>query len=215
MLAACGAIVWAVKPQQFAEASRSAAPWVRDALHISIVAGLREAVIAQGTGATRVVRAMPNTPALIGMGMTGLYRGPGTSAGDGELVERLLAATGRVLWVRREDELDVVTALSGSGPAYVFRFLEALVEGGVRQGLAPAHARLLAVQTFVGASHMALQSDEPLELLRQRVTSPGGTTHAALQSMDEAGIGKAIVEAVAAARRRAAELDEQSRSASS
>ncbi|MGC3987992.1 MAG: pyrroline-5-carboxylate reductase [Pseudorhodoferax sp.] len=205
-LAACGAIVWAVKPQQLRAAATAAAPYIGQALQVSIAAGIPCEALARWTGAQRVVRAMPNTPALVGQGMTGLYAAPGVGAGDRELVERLLGTTGRVAWVASECDIDAVTALSGSGPAYVFYFMEALVRAGAAMGLAEAEARTLVAQTFRGAAAMVQASDEPLALLRQRVTSPGGTTAAALERFDAAGLADAIAGGAQAARHRAGEL---------
>ncbi|HEY6134503.1 MAG TPA: pyrroline-5-carboxylate reductase [Rubrivivax sp.] len=199
-------VVWAVKPQSFKEAAAPCAAWVAHALQLSIMAGIRSDTIVAVTGSARVVRAMPNTPALIGRGIAGLFARAGVSAAERAEVERLLKPTGSTVWVDDEADLDAVTALSGSGPAYVFYVIEAMAQAGVEMGLAPAHARRLAQETLAGAAMLAMQSEESPEVLRERVTSKGGTTHAAITSMDESGVKAAIVKALHAARTRAEEL---------
>jgi pyrroline-5-carboxylate reductase len=202
-LAACDLVVWAVKPQNLREAAAAAAPFARDALHLSIAAGIPGDSIVRWTGARRVVRAMPNTPALIGQGITGLFACTPLEADDRQKIERVLAATGECLWVEREALLDAVTALSGSGPAYVFYFLEAMVASGIAMGLAPAQARQLAIRTFSGASALAAASADPLPELRARVTSKGGTTHAAIAVLEAEGMQQRFGKALEAARQRA------------
>jgi len=204
-----GLVVWAVKPQAFREAARPAAAFVADAQHLSVMAGIRSDAIAQATGSERVVRAMPNTPALIGQGISGLYaRGAVTASGRAE-VEAVLAPTGRTVWVTREEDLDAVTALSGSGPAYVFYFAEAMVRAAVEMGLTEAQGRELALATFAGATALAQGSDEPLSQLRAKVTSKGGTTHAAITALDASGVADAFVRALQAAQVRARELGDE------
>ena len=149
---------------------------------------------------------MPNTPALIGQGMTGMFASKAVNESERILAETLLAPTGRCLWVAHESDLDAVTALSGSGPAYVFYFLEAMRQAGSELGLSPETAYALALQTFAGATALAAQSSESPEVLRERVTSKGGTTYAALQHMEAAGVKKAFVNAMHAAAKRAEEL---------
>ena len=205
-LARATQLVWAVKPQVFAEAAQACAGQVGGALHLSVMAGIRCAAIAQATGATRIVRSMPNTPALIGQGIAGLYATPAVSAAERAQVEALLAPTGRTLWVAQEADLDAVTALSGSGPAYVFYFIEAMLQAAQDMGLDAEQGRALALATFAGATELARQSDEPVSLLRERVTSKGGTTHAALSSMEADGVKAALVKAIRAAQQRAREL---------
>ena len=205
-LAEAAVVVWAVKPQLFAEAAAPAAPWLAQALQLSVMAGVRSDAIAEAAGTQRVVRAMPNTPALIGQGISGLYARAAVSELDRAEVEAVLAPTGRTLWVEEESQLDAVTALSGSGPAYFFYVLEAMVEAGVQLGLHPGQARELALATCGGAAALALQSDEPLGQLRERVTSKGGTTHAALESLRQDGVADAVQRAVKAAAVRAHEL---------
>ena len=205
-LAQAGLVVWAVKPQQFRDAAAPCRPHVGAALQLSVMAGVRSRTIADASGSERVVRAMPNTPALIGAGIAGLYARPAVGGNERALVESVLAPTGQLLWVDREADLDAVTALSGSGPAYVYYFLEAMIEAGVGMGLGADAARRLALQTFAGAAALAARSDEPPERLRDRVTSKGGTTEAALGVLEVEGVKAAFVRAMQAARRRAEEL---------
>jgi len=199
-------VVWAVKPQSFVEAAAPCAAHVSHALQLSVMAGVRSDAIARVTGSPRVVRAMPNTPALIGKGISGLFARDAASADDRAAVERVLAPTGSLLWFAAEADLDAVTALSGSGPAYVFYLLEAMVEAGVQMGLPAEAARRLAQETIAGAAQLAMQSADSPATLRERVTSKGGTTHAAITSLDESGVKEAFVRALHAARTRAEEL---------
>lgn len=208
-LAQADLLVWAVKPQSFAEAVAPCAEFVAGALHLSVMAGIRSERLAFATGSERVVRAMPNMPALIGRGIAGLFARPAVSAAERAAVEQVLAPTGALLWLPREVDLDAVTALSGSGPAYVFYFVEAMVQAAIDMGLSAADGRTLALATFDGATALAAQSEEPLAVLRERVTSKGGTTHAALTSFDADGVKVAIVKAVRAAQQRAHELGDQ------
>lgn len=208
-LRACGLVVWAVKPQSFAEAAAACQGRVDSALQLSIMAGVRCDSIAAATGSARIVRAMPNTPALIGQGVTGLYADASVSAAERTQAEQVLAAVGSTVWVGDERLIDAVTALSGSGPAYVFYFIEAMVRGGEDLGLTADQARALAIATFTGASALAAQSPESPATLRERVTSKGGTTEAALKSMAADGVGDSIVRALAAAAARGAELGDQ------
>jgi pyrroline-5-carboxylate reductase len=199
-------IVWAVKPQTFAEAAAACAPHVSHALQLSVMAGVRSDAIAQASGSQRVVRAMPNTPALIRKGISGLYARDAATADDRAAVERVLAPTGTLLWFGAEADLDAVTALSGSGPAYVFYLLEAMVDAGTQMGLPAEAARRLAQETIAGAAQLAMQSAESPATLRERVTSKGGTTHAAITSLDNDGVKAAVMRALQAARKRAEEL---------
>ena len=207
-LAGADLLVWAVKPQSFQAAAAPVAAHAGGALQLSVMAGIRSDAIAKATGSARIVRCMPNTPALVGRGMTGLFDAAG-AAPDRQLAETVIRTTGDVLWVEREEQLDAVTALSGSGPAYVFYFLEAMQQAGVELGLTPEQARALAVGTFAGGAHLAAQSAEPLATLRERVTSKGGTTHAALTALEQAGVKAAFVKAMHAACVRAAELGDE------
>jgi len=205
-LASAGLVVWAVKPQTFKEAAQQAGPHTGQALHLSVAAGIRSSSIARWLSTERIVRAMPNTPALIGKGVTALFARPAVTAADRQAVEGVVATTGEHLWLDDEKHLDAVTALSGSGPAYVFYFIEAMVQAGVQMGLMPAQAHTLAVETFTGASALARASSEAPEVLRARVTSKGGTTHAALSAMEQDDVKNLFIRAMHAARQRAAEL---------
>ncbi|NCT85535.1 MAG: pyrroline-5-carboxylate reductase [Comamonadaceae bacterium] len=205
-LARADVVVWAVKPQLFGAAAEPVKAWVGGALQLSVMAGIRSDALVAATGSERVVRAMPNTPALIGQGIAGLFARPAVSAGERATVERLLAPTGQTLWVAREDDLDAVTALSGSGPAYFFFFVEAMMAAAVDMGLTAEQGRRLALATCAGAAGLALASPESPTTLRERVTSKGGTTHAAITSLQGDGVDAAIRRAVLAAQKRAAEL---------
>jgi pyrroline-5-carboxylate reductase len=208
-IARCAVVVWAVKPQTFAEAARPVRAFAADALHLSVAAGIPSDSIARWLGSERVVRAMPNTPALVGQGMTGLFARPDVNAADRALVGQLLAPTGELLWVDAEAALDAVTAMSGSGPAYVFYFIEAMTEAGVEMGLTPDQAQRLAIGTFTGASALAHSATEPPSVLRERVTSKGGTTYAAITSLEGADVKAQFKTAIRAAQKRAAELGEE------
>ena len=208
-LARCGLVVWAVKPQTFCDAAAQARPHVQHALHLSVAAGIRSDSMAQWLGSERIVRAMPNTPALVGKGMTGLFARADVTAAERDLVQAVVATTGDHVWLAQENHLDAVTALSGSGPAYVFYFLEAMVQAGTGMGLSEPQARQLAVATFSGAAALAGASSEPLALLRERVTSKGGTTYAALTSLQASGVQDAFVRAMQAAQQRAQALGEE------
>ena len=196
-------IVWAVKPQTFHEAAAQTQAHTRAALHLSVAAGIPSRSIARWLGTDRVVRAMPNTPALIGRGITAFFARPGVQDRDRQQVESIVRSTGEFLWVDSEDTLDAVTALSGSGPAYVFYFMEAMMAAGANMGLSPEQARQLTLSTFAGASELARRSEDPPEVLRQRVTSKGGTTFAAISAMEDAGLKDAFGRALLAARDRA------------
>lgn len=205
----CGLVVWAVKPQTFKDAAAQARPHLGPALHLSVAAGIRSDSIAAWLGTQRIVRSMPNTPALVGKGMTALFARGAVTAEDKAQVERVIATTGESLWVEREEQLDAVTALSGSGPAYVFFFLEAMRQAGSEMGLPPQQALRLAVGTFAGAAELARASDDPPEVLRERVTSKGGTTYAAITSMQQDQVQAHFIKALHAACRRAKELGDQ------
>ena len=202
-------VVWAVKPQTFREAAEQSRAHTQSALHLSVAAGIRSETIANWLGTERVVRAMPNTPALIGQGMTALFARPAASAADRLAVERVVQTTGAYLWLDQEQQLDAVTALSGSGPAYVFYFIEAMVQAGTEMGLSAAQSHQLAIGTFAGASALAQEAIEPPEVLRARVTSKGGTTYAALTSMEQSSIKARFIQAMQAARQRATEMGDE------
>ncbi len=214
-LACCDVWIFAVKPQVMRDVVNQARPWLRQPLVISIAAGLRASSLARWLGADagapwqRLVRCMPNTPALVGAGVTGLVAPASLALSDRQLAEQLLQAVGDTVWVDDEDTFDAVTALSGSGPAYVFAFLESLIEGGQRLGLDADQARRLALGTLAGATRLAADSPETPAVLRQRVTSPGGTTAAALGVLEARGWAPALQDAMAAAARRAAQLGDE------
>ena len=202
-------VVWALKPQTFKEAALQIRYHTRNALHLSVAAGIRSDSIARWLGTERLVRAMPNTPALIRKGIAGLYARAEVSAADKRTVEKLVGAIGECIWLAQEELLDAVTALSGSGPAYVFYFMEAMTAAGSDMGLTREQAYKLAVATFIGSGELARSANEPPEILRQRVTSKGGTTHAAISSMEQSGVKLAFVRALHEARRRARELGDE------
>ena len=205
-LASAAIVVWAVKPQLFAQAATPCAAHIGSALQVSVMAGVRSAAVVAASGSARVVRTMPNTPALIGQGMAGLYARPEVDAAGRAAVEALFAPTGQTLWVAQEDDLDAVTALSGSGPAYVFFFIEAMVQAAIEMGLTAEQGRQLAQATFAGAAALSQQSPLSPTALREQVTSKGGTTHAAITAMQAQGVGPAFVKALHAARERAQEM---------
>ena len=202
-------VVWAVKPQTFKDATAQTQAHTHAALHLSVAAGIRSDTIAQWLGSERVVRCMPNTPALIGKGITALFARAAVNDTDKALINQVLGSTGERMWVDAEDHIDAVTALSGSGPAYMFYFMEAMREAGTGMGLNPAQAYQLAVATFIGAGELAKASPESPETLRQRVTSKGGTTYAALTAMEADGIKPAFIAAMRAAQQRAKELGDE------
>lgn len=212
---AADVVVLAVKPQILkgvAEALRETIQAHRP-LVVSIAAGIREpAITAWLGGNVAVVRAMPNTPALVRSGATALYANQAVSESQRSLAESILRAAGLTLWLDDEAQMDAVTALSGSGPAYFFLIMEAMQAAGTALGLPPETARLLTLETAFGAAKMALESAEDASRLRERVTSPGGTTEQALKVLEEAGVRDIFQRALEAARDRsqalAAELGE-------
>ena len=204
------AVVLAVKPQQMRAAAAALRPHLDHELVITIAAGIRLVDLSRWLGGyATLVRCMPNTPALIGAGISGLYASAAVAAGQRDLADSILGAVGATLWVPEEGMLDPVTAISGSGPAYVFYFVEAMQRAAQEMGFSAAEARKLAVETFVGAARLAAQSTEEVALLRERVTSKGGTTERALASMEADRVKDLIVQALHAANQRAHELGEQ------
>jgi pyrroline-5-carboxylate reductase len=205
----CEVLVLAVKPQLMKEAVAPAAGKLKDQLVISIAAGLQLKDIGRWLGGYgNLVRSMPNTPALIGAGITGLCAGPAVDHEGRATAEKVLKAVGRTLWIEDEALMDVITAVSGSGPAYVLYFIEALQNSGTALGLPPETARLLAIETFLGAAKLAEASNEPVDDLRMRVTSKGGTTAAAIEVFNTEAIDAAIAKGVEAAAARGRELCE-------
>src|SRR5699024_679659 len=201
--------VFAVKPQQLKAVISSCRPYLRsNTLVLSVAAGIRATDIGEWLGSfdapfQRIVRCMPNTPALIQQGVTGMHALAGVQEDDKQIAVNLLAQVVNVVWVDDDSALDAVTALSGSGPAYVFLFLESLIEGGIALGLDADQARALALQTVSGAASLAAQSDSSIEQLRHNVTSEGGTTAAALAVFHEADFKKIVAQAMHAAEKRA------------
>lgn len=209
-LATCDVIVLAVKPQQLREVVATIKPFLTSQLVLSIAAGIRAADISRWLGGHQaIVRTMPNTPALIGQGITGAYAMSGVSEVQKQSADALLRAVGETVWVTDEAQIDAVTAISGSGPAYVFYFIEAMQQAATELGLSAEQGRQLAQATFAGAAALASQSDEPVSLLRERVTSKGGTTYAALSTMEANGVKLALVKALHAAADRGRELGEE------
>ena len=203
-------VVLAVKPQTLPEVAAALAARIDGHLVVSIAAGVRVVDLARWLGGhTRIVRAMPNTPALVRAGIAGLYAPPAVSQESRSQAETVLRAVGGVVWVDDEPQLDAVTATSGSGPAYVFYCIESLEAAAIAQGLDADVARQLALQTFFGAAKLALESGEEPALLRQRVTSKGGTTERGIAALDAAGVKPAMAQAVDAASRRSAELGDE------
>jgi pyrroline-5-carboxylate reductase len=199
-------IVLAVKPQK----AKAAMAELRgalgnDKLLLSIVTGVRLESLAEGLGPCRLVRVMPNTPCLVGMSASAYCLGPGATSADSELVAKLLGAVGLAVPLG-EEQLDAVTGLSGSGPAFVYLMIEALADGGVRMGLARDVALKLAAQTLKGAAEMVLSTGDHPGVLKDRVASPGGTTIAGLQVLEQQGVRGALISAVEAAAKRATEL---------
>jgi pyrroline-5-carboxylate reductase len=203
-------LVLAVKPQDMRAALAPFGEGFGSTLVISVAAGLRLADLSRWMGGhRRLVRCMPNTPALIGAGIAGLYALPEVSAAEKQRAARILGAVGEVVWVDEEALLDPVTAVSGSGPAYVFWFIEQLGAAGVRLGLPQEAAARLALQTVLGSAKLAAQSGEPPDALRERVTSKGGTTEAALRVFAEERLAERLMRALEAASRRGEELGEE------
>ena len=205
--APCAVAVLAVKPQTLRDVAGGHAGSLVDALVVSVAAGIRLADLSRWLGGhRRVVRAMPNTPALVGAGMTGLAASPGLAAADRASAQALFDAVGSTLWVDDDSGIDLVTAISGSGPAYMMLMVEALTAAGVAEGLDATRAQLLALDTMSGAVALMRSSTEAPATLRARVTSPGGTTERGIAALQGGGFETLIAAAVAAARARAAEL---------
>jgi pyrroline-5-carboxylate reductase len=200
-------IVLAVKPQHVSEALQDIRGKLRpEQLVLSIVAGVKIDTIKQLLGYARIVRVMPNTPAQVGIGMSGWTATNEVTADQKAMVSSVLAAMGKELYFEDEDAIDMVTAVSGSGPAYVFLFAECLAEAAVDIGLSPENAELLVKQTILGAAHLIDESGESPAALRRRVSSKGGTTERALRVFEESSLGNIVRRAVRAAYARAQEL---------
>lgn len=209
-LAGYDTIVLAVKPQQLKEVAGQLAAHCHNQLVLSIAAGIRASDLARWLGGyQKIVRSMPNTPAMIGQGVTGLFALPEVNATQRQAAEQLLRVVGEVVWLAQESLMDAVTAVSGSGPAYVFYFLEAMQRAALELGLDEQQARLLSMTTFQGAAALAAGSSETVQVLRERVTSKGGTTFAALSSMEQDQVQEAIVRAIHAAAARGQQLGDE------
>jgi pyrroline-5-carboxylate reductase len=210
---AADVIVLAIKPQSMREVAAQLLPLLdhaKQTLIVSVAAGIRSADLSRWLGGYgAIVRCMPNTPALIGMGITGMFAAAAVSAGQKQAADDILRAVGPTVWLDDEAKIDAVTALSGSGPAYVFYFIEAMQQAAGEMGLSAEQGTQLALATFAGAAQLANQSTEPVSLLRERVTSKGGTTYAALTSMEQSGVKAAIVKAVKAAAARGKEMGDE------
>ena len=203
-------VVLAVKPQQMRDVAAQLRPHVGQQLVLSIAAGIRAVDLSRWLGGHgAIVRTMPNTPALIGQGITGMAALPGVSPGQREAADAIMRAVGATVWLDDESLIDPVTAVSGSGPAYVFYFIEAMQQAAQELGLSLEQGTQLAIATFTGAAQLAAQSPEPVSVLRERVTSKGGTTYAALTSMEASGVKEGIVRALHAAAARGRELGEE------
>jgi len=202
-------IILAVKPQQLREVAQQLAPLLKGQLLISIAAGIRADDIARWANSPAVIRAMPNTPALIRSGMTGLYALPAVGAVHCGWAQEILEAVGETLWLQDEAMLDALTAVSGSGPAYVFYFIEALQEAARELGFDAEDAHRLSLATFLGAARLAAGSDEGASVLRARVTSKNGTTERALLSMEADHVKQHIITAAKAAAARAREMGDE------
>jgi pyrroline-5-carboxylate reductase len=202
----CDCIVLAVKPQQLHDLSLQLAPLLSGQLLISIAAGVRAQDMIRWTGSENVVRAMPNTPALIRSGITGLYASPAVSAAHRHDAQTIMAAVGNTLWLETETMMDAVTAVSGSGPAYVFYFIEAMQQAALELGFNQQDARRLVLDTFIGATKLAENSNEDVSVLRARVTSKNGTTERAIMNMEGNQVNQLIVKAIQAAAARSAEM---------
>ncbi|MDD5411154.1 MAG: pyrroline-5-carboxylate reductase [Methylobacter sp.] len=205
-------IVLAVKPQTLADVAKSIAPLIqqRKSLVVSIAAGISQNSLSNWLGAdTAIVRCMPNTPALVLTGATALHANNKVTREQRDLAENILRSVGIALWVENENELDAVTAVSGSGPAYYFLLMEAMEKAALELGLSETTARLLVQQTALGAAKIALESSESPEQLRKRVTSPGGTTQQAIETFQQGGFTELVSKALHAARDRSIEMSKQ------
>jgi pyrroline-5-carboxylate reductase len=203
-------IVLAVKPQQMKEVAAALLPFVASQLILSIAAGIRAADLSRWLNRhTAIVRSMPNTPALIGQGIAGMAAMHGVTQQQHDVADAIMCSVGATVWLEDEALIDSVTAVSGSGPAYVFYFIEAMQQAALEMGLSAEQGMQLAIATFTGASQLAAQATEPVSVLRERVTSKGGTTYAALASMDASGVKDAIVRALHAAATRSKELGDE------
>ena len=202
-------IVFAVKPQILQKVVTSLANLIAEAqpLLISVAAGVTASSIERWVGGhPALIRVMPNTPALIGAGISALYANHNVSDDQRALAENIVAAVGKAVWIKDEKLMDAVTAVSGSGPAYFFYMMQAIIDAAVREGLDKETARLLSLETALGAARLAIESTENPGILQKQVTSPGGTTEAAIQVLNNYGVQNTLQKAVSAARARGSEL---------
>jgi len=205
-------VVLAVKPQILSTVAKNATASIqqKQPLVVSIAAGISQQSLSQWLGNNiAIVRCMPNTPALVLTGATALHANAQVTAEQHDLAENIMRSVGIALWVNDESELDVVTAVSGSGPAYYFLLMEAMEKAAIEMGMNEVTARLLVQQTALGAAKIALESSESPEQLRKRVTSPGGTTQQALETFEEGGFTALVSKALHAARDRSIEMSKQ------
>nr|WP_199064126.1 pyrroline-5-carboxylate reductase [Chromobacterium sp. ASV5] len=202
-------VVLAIKPQQLRELCLELAPRLNGALVVSIAAGIRIEALSRWLQTSRIVRVMPNTPAMVGKGVSGLFADPAASADDRRAAETVMAAAGLTHWLDEETGIDDITCVSGSGPAYVFYFIESMIEAGMRAGFSEADARALTLATFDGAVELARQSPLPVAALRQNVMSKGGTTERAIARFEQEGVKAAIVAGAMDCRERSIEMGQQ------
>jgi pyrroline-5-carboxylate reductase len=214
--AASGVIVLAVKPQQMREVAAALRAYLAPQMEggapliVSIAAGIRSADLSRWLGGYgAIVRTMPNTPALISRGITAMVAMAGVSEPQRATADAIMKAVGSTVWFEDEALIDPVTAVSGSGPAYVFYFIEAMQQAALEMGLSAEQGKELALATFIGAAELAAGSPEPVSVLRERVTSKGGTTHAAISSMEQDGVKQSIIAAIKAAAQRGRELGDE------
>ncbi len=209
LAAQCDILVLAVKPQVMKSVCRGLAPLfdARTPLIVSIAAGITCEHLATWLGPNvPIIRCMPNTPSLVGAGATGLYALASVEEGQRELCQTLMNSVGKCVWVNTESDIDTVTAVSGSGPAYFFLFMEAMQESAIEMGLSEEVARVLTYQTALGAAQLALSSTSPTVDLRRNVTSPGGTTEKAIESFEAGGLRELVAKALVAAQQRSISL---------
>ncbi|MEN3030533.1 pyrroline-5-carboxylate reductase [Chromobacterium amazonense] len=202
-------VVLAVKPQQLRELCLQLAPRLNGALVVSIAAGIRLDALRRWLGSGRIVRVMPNTPAMVGKGVSGLYADAEIAAADRQAAETVMRAAGLTVWLDDETGIDDITCVSGSGPAYVFYFIESMIEAALKAGFAEAQARELVLATFDGAVELARQSPLPVAALRQNVMSKGGTTERAIARFEAEGVKAAIIAGAMDCRERSIEMGQQ------
>tara|TARA_Y100001936_G_scaffold94253_1_gene92760 strand:+ start:4731 stop:5543 length:813 start_codon:yes stop_codon:yes gene_type:complete len=206
----CNIILLAVKPQQVPSVAQDLAPLLKTHLIISVVAGIRAKEICNWLyGYKKIIRAMPNTPAFVRAAITGLFALPKINTVEKHYAETIIKAVGTILWVEKEEQLDAVTAISGSGPAYIFYFMEAMEKAGRELGLNETQAHQLSLETFLGATKLASISKETPTVLRSNVTSKNGTTERAINAMKNSGIDKKIIHAIHLAHKRSQDIGDE------